>query len=206
MVLLDEGTACANNSWYLVHCQPKKEAYAAKSLRHLLKLHVFLPESQVRWRGEVKRTPFFPGYLFMLADLQTVPASAINACPGVLRLVEFGGYLQSIPHSVIESIRQRLEQLNRGDLLPCHHFSPGDAVRIKCGPLQDLSMVFVGPTTSSQRVQVLLEFLGRQKEVQVDVEMLERAPKNTLSTLLDRKPVRVRYTRGKGRKIAAAQK
>ncbi len=204
MVLLNEATGYTGNSWYLVHCQPRKEAYAAKSLRHLLELHVFLPESQIRWRGEVRRTPFFPGYLFTLVNQQAVPASAINACPGVLRLVEFGGYLQSIPHSVIEAIQQQLEQLNRGDLFPYHHFNPGDAVRMKCGPLQDLNMVFVGPTTPSKRVQVLLEFLGRLKEVQVDVEMLEKAPGTTLSASPKSEPLRVRYTRGKGRKIAAA--
>ena len=204
MILLNEETAYTNNSWYLVHCQPRKEAYAAKSLRHLLNLHVFLPESQVRWRGEVRRMPFFPGYLFTLVDSQMVPASAINACPGVLRLVEFGGYLQSIPQSVIETIKQQLEQLNRGDFFPYHDFNPGDAVRIKCGPLQDLNMVFVGPATPSRRVQVLLEFLGRRKEVQVDVETLEKAPGNTLSASTKWKPLRVRYTRGKGRKIAAA--
>ena len=37
-------------------------------------------------------------------------------------------------------------------------------------------MVFVGPTTPSKRVRVLLYLLGRLKEVQVDVDALEKIP------------------------------
>src|SRR5579859_3874209 len=93
----DRETASENTLWYLVHCQPRKETYAASSLKHLLNILVFLPESQIRSRGIVKYSPFFPGYIFINADLQKMPKSRINTCPGVLRLVEFGGDPQSVP-------------------------------------------------------------------------------------------------------------
>ncbi len=207
MMLCDEANTCVNGSWYLVHCQSRKETYAAKSLRHLLKLRVFLPQERVRWHGEVRFSPFFPGYLFVLADLQDTPLSSINTCPGVLRLVGFGGYPQSVPFSVIETITQQLEHESAGDRVSSRTFEPGDAVRVKSGPLQDLNMIFIGPTSPDKRVHVLLTFMGRLKDVQVDVEMLEKVPANArhATISLDRGKPRVRYTRGKGRKIYPLQ-
>lgn len=164
-----------NTPWYLVHCQPRKEAYAANSLRHILNLLVFLPETRIRLRSVARSSPFFPGYLFINADLRQVPKSHINACPGVLRLVEFGGDPQSVPQDVIDLISQQLNKLDGRPMLPAHNFHPGDVVQVKRGPLQNLDMIFVGSTTPGGRVQVLLELLGRLKKVQVDVDLLEKA-------------------------------
>ena len=170
----------ANEHWYLIHCQPRKETYAANSLRYLLNLLVFVPESQVRSRGEIKCIPFFPGYIFIRADLQKVSRSHINTCPGVLRLVEFGGDPQTVPQYVIDTIAQQLSKSNGLHALSTHRFRPGDVVQIKQGPLQDLEMVFVGSTLPGGRVHVLLELLGRLKEVPVDGDMLEKAPAASL--------------------------
>jgi hypothetical protein len=106
------------------------------------------------------------------ADLQKVPLSQINASPGVLRLVTFGEDPQPIPHKVIEEIAERSKLM---DTLKHEPFRPGDLVRVKHGgPLQDLEMIFMGPTTGSHRVSVLLNFLGRLKQVHLDEETLEK--------------------------------
>jgi len=164
-----------NEHWYLIHCQPRKETYAANSLNHLLKLQIFLPENQVRSRGGTKSLPFFPGYIFAHMDLQTIPRSQVNACPGVHRLVEFGGEPQTVPQYVIDTIFQQLSAADQRSVPPGYPFSPGDIVQIKHGPLQHLEMIFTGSTTPGGRVQVLLELLGRLKEVQVDINMLEKS-------------------------------
>jgi transcription antitermination factor NusG len=108
-------------------------------------------------------------------DLHTVPRSRVNTCPGVLRLVEFGGEPQTVPEYVIATIFQQLNERNGLPVRPVHPFNPGDIVQIKQGPLQALEMIFIGSSTPGGRVQVLLELLGRLKEVQVDVELLERS-------------------------------
>jgi hypothetical protein len=55
-----------------------------------------------------------------------------------------------------------------------------------------LEAVFLGPMTPSQRVRVLLDFLGTQREAEVALDSIERvAPP----------PQRGRRTRGKGRQI-----
>jgi len=176
----DTETTCENIPWYLVHCQPRKETYAANSLRHLLNLSVFLPENRVRLRGITRYSPFFPGYIFVHANLQETSKSRINACPGVLRLVEFGGDPQSVSQQVIDTISRQLDRLNELPIQSAHLFDPGDIVQVRHGPLKNLEMIFIRPVTPSGRVQVLLELLGRLKEVQVDMDILEKASASSL--------------------------
>ncbi|HTK09086.1 MAG TPA: transcription termination/antitermination NusG family protein [Ktedonobacteraceae bacterium] len=165
----------SSDPWYLIHCKSRKEMYAANALQSLLNLFVFLPESKVRSRKEIRRVPFFPGYLFVQANLEKVPLSQINACPGVLRLVEFGGDPQPVPFYVVQTIAAQLDTLNVMDVPP-HRFRPGDLVHVKRGVFQDLEMIFVGSTVPGKRVCVLLHILGRLKEVQIEEDLLEKIP------------------------------
>jgi transcriptional antiterminator RfaH len=187
-----------NSSWYIIHCQSKKELYAANALRSNLSISVYVPKYRLYVHGYSRLVPFFPGYIFAQADLQKVSLSQINTSPGVLRLVAFGGDPQPVPPYVIEEIVERLKQM---EMLNQQPFRPGDSVRIKCnGPLQGLEMVFVEPMTPSGRVSVLLSLLGRLGKV--DVEALEKFPSSTTSerNVITTYPRRERYTRGKGRK------
>ena len=161
-----------DSAWYLIHCQPRKERYAAQALEILMGLSTFLPEYKMRSRNRMRSVPFFPGYLFVQADLQQIPLSQINTTPGVNRLVAFGDDPQPVPPRVIEMISERLEQF---DPLKLSSFQPGDVVQVKQeGPLQNLEMLFVGPSAPGYRVTVLLRFLGRLKEVQLDIGLLEK--------------------------------
>lgn len=183
---------CSDAAWYLVHCNPRKELYAANVLKSQFGLSVFFPQYTVRSRGEVRQLPFFPGYIFIQANLQKTSLSQINASPGVRRLVSFDTEPQPVPHYVVAEIAERLDHLEG---LAYQAFRPGDVVRLKNNSsLQDLDMVFIGHADANQRVCVLLKFLGRLKKVYVDADMLERKPANPLQK-------RTRYTRGKGRKI-----
>ena len=188
-------------SWYLIHCQPRKERYAADSIKVFLGLSVYLPEYKLKYHGSIKQFPLFPGYIFVQADLQKVPPSQINAIPGVLHLLAFGGDPQPVPHTVIEEIAERSKHM---DMLKNGPFCSGDAVRVKHGgPLQDLEMIFVESMTGSRRVCVLLSFLGRLKQVHLDGEMLEKVPSRTTSDkdVFTMNNIKRRYTRGKGRKV-----
>jgi transcriptional antiterminator RfaH len=161
-----------NAAWYLVHCQQKKEHYAALMLKQRFNLATFLPEYTQRTRGQVTSRLLFPGYIFAQANLQEVPMSQINTTPGVLRLVNFGAGPEVVPDCVVEEIANKSLQVNAADL---QQFRPGDHVRLKhSGSLHGLTMVFAGSSSSSQRVRVLLEFLGNIREVQVHVEKLEK--------------------------------
>lgn len=180
--------------WYVVHCKPREERRAAAALEEQLGLKVYLPEVTRRVRGRIQRAPFFPRYLFVWANLLQVKVTgihAINTMPGVLRLVEFGNIARPVLAAVIEAIRKRIDALNAQGGLPEHRFHPGETLRLTDGPLQGLEAVFVRPMKSSERVRVLINFLGSLRDAEVNADMLEKV----------RTPRRERRTRGKGRRI-----
>ena len=184
-------------SWYVVYCRPLKEWQTAVALQAHLGLQIYIPEVKRRFRGKLQCIPFFPGYLFVAVDLQEVPLSRINAVPNVVRLLAFDERPQAIPAEVVDAIRQQVDTLNAMGGLTEHSFYPGQKVWIKQGPLRGMEAAFIGSMKASERVQVLLEFLGQLRQVEVDVGMLDHmysAP----GTKVERR------TRGRGRRIKQA--
>ena len=181
--------------WYAVHCQRLKEWRAAAALETLLGLPVYLPEVRRRYRGQTQHAPLFPSYLFVRANFQIVALSKINATPGVLRVIAFDNRPLAIPAAVIDQIHADVSELNARGGLAAHPFQVGDTVRIKAGPFRGLEAVFQGPMTPSERVRVLIEFLGGLREAEVGVDALERTATVAVP------PRQARGTRGKGRAI-----
>ncbi len=179
--------------WGVVHTRPYKELLAASLLEQSLGLEVYLPEVMRERRGVRKPTPFFPGYLFVRSRLAALEVTRINRTPGVIRLLTWKEAPQTIPAAVIETLRARVDAINGQGGLPSHPYRTGDRVLLIDGPLEGLEAVFQGPMTPSQRVTVLLTFLGQLQEVEVEVEHLEPAPPPP--------PRPPRRTRGKGRRI-----
>jgi transcription antitermination factor NusG len=155
---------------------------------------VYFPLVNHLFRGRLESTPLFPGYVFIYTELQARATSAIHAIPGVLRLLSFGGLPQEVPASIIDGIRERVDRLNAQGGLPAHQFYQGEHVRLTAGPLQGLEAVFVGRMRSSERVKVLIEFLGQLREAELPVSALEK-------TWSRSKTKRPRRTRGRGRPI-----
>jgi transcriptional antiterminator RfaH len=191
-----------DNIWYVVHCRPLKEAQAATNLRERLGVSVYQPQVIKRVRGRTQLTPIFPRYLFVQADLRHVQLSSINSTPGVIRLLDFGAGPVPLTDRMINSIREIVESLNMRGGLPTHQFSPGETVLLKGRPWHGLEAVFVGSMTSRARVVVLLEFLGRMNKVEIDIDIVEKAPVDRVGP--PSLPTRVRGTRGGLRKIASS--
>lgn len=188
MAAMDGGLA-----WYVVHTQPRREMLVASLLEDRLHLAVFLPEIVQSTRGQKRKAPLFPGYVFVEADFAVTAPTAINTLPGVFRLVTTGERPQAVPAQEIARLREQLAQWNAQGGLPQHSFTPGQEVTIKGGPFQGLAAVFVGPMRPAQRVRVLLHFLGALSQVELPVSELE-----TTTAAAARRP---RRTRGRGRSI-----
>jgi transcriptional antiterminator RfaH len=184
-------------SWYVVYCRSFKEWQVAAVLEARLGLQVYIPEVKRRFRGKIQLTPFFPRYLFVAVNLQEAQLSRINTVPNVLRLLAFDELPHPVPAAVVDGIRQQVDTLNAMGGLPEHGFYPGQAVWIKQGPLRGMEAAFLGPMKPSERVQVLLEFLGQLREVEVDVDALDSTHPGP-DTKLERR------TRGRGRSIKQA--
>ncbi len=181
-------------AWYVIHCQPRKDRYAAMVLQTQCRLTIYLPEVIDNHQGSIHYVPLFPCYLFAKIDLQLLPLSKINTTPGVVRLVMFGEHPQSVPDNTIRMLQQQVQRLNEQGGLPQATFQPGDRVQFKTGPLNGLEAIFMRPTTPGERALILLEFMGRLNEIEVEQRMLTAS----ISESASRQP---RRTRGKGRKI-----
>jgi len=100
-----------------------------------------------------------------------------------------------IPDEAVALVRQRLEKITAQGGLPSHGFQLGDELRFASGPLQGLHAVFEGPLTPSERVRVLIQFLGQANRAEVPVSDLEPARET------DSKRWQGRRSRGRGRPI-----
>ena len=186
--------------WYTLHTKPNSEYQVASILREQ-GLQTYLPEIEVLTAQHRRQSkPFFPCYLFIKADLDVVGPSQVQWVPGMRRVVAFEEQPAPLSDDVISLIQQKLGEFkNGGNSLARHSFQPGDTVRITEGPFQDMLAIFEGPTTPTQRVQVLLKILGASR-VEIAVADLEKVSGEAESPVAKQHPPR--RTRGRGRQIA----
>ena len=184
----------SSSPWYVVHTWPQKELLVAGLLQEGLVTALFLPEVLQKGRRGMGLRPLFPCYLFTQVDLSQLPPSAINALPGVRRLLVGADGPLPVAGPVVAALRNECQRLNAaGGLFPTD-LRPGERVRLHSGPLAGLEAVFVEPLPPGDRAVVLLHFLNRQNQVTVALADMERVRE------LERPP-RQRSSRGQGRPI-----
>jgi transcriptional antiterminator RfaH len=121
---------------------------------------------------KVTRTPLlFPGYLFVLIELQWHTA---RWCPGVVRIVLNGGTPAAVPGAVIADLKAR-ETGGLIDLPQPPKFRPGDRLRVIHGPFAGHVGLYAG-MKPRERVEVLLAILGAAQRVTLAADSVERAP------------------------------
>ncbi len=155
--------------WYVMHSKPNKEEFLYDQLR-IRNIETYYPcikVNPVNPRSR-KRKPYFPGYLFVRANLETIGTSTLQWTPGTLGLVDFGGELATVPDEVLETIRHQVERINEISHEKLESFKPGDMVRIQSGPLAGYHAIFDSRISGHERVRVLLQML---EERQVSVEL-----------------------------------
>ena len=183
--------------WYVLHTKSRNEKHVAVILEQR-GLQVFLPEyTRKNAKGQTKKTAFFPGYLFVSLDLDSVASSLWQWVPGLRYIVAHGDQPVPIPDEVIKLIAHNVMEAELLASSPHLQFKPGDMVRIKDGPFEDMLAIFEGPTKPTERVRVLISTMNRAIRVRVGIYSLEKAPEHAVETLAKRP----RRTRGRGRPI-----
>ena len=164
--------------WYAIQTKPHKEFMARDALARLDSVEPYLPTLHVDPVNPRSRKirPFFPGYLFILADLQAVGLTTIRRTLGVVRML--GGIDDeptTIPASLIEQIRQGVDaSQHEEETTGLGGFRHGDRVRITHGPFAGYEGMFDTRLGGKKRSQILIEFLGRETRAEVDVRSLEK--------------------------------
>jgi transcriptional antiterminator NusG len=182
--------------WYALHTKPNAE-YRVAAVLQKRGFYTYLPEieSVKVHQGRTKK-PCFPCYLFVKTGFEALGLLQMEWTPGLRRVVAFDSRPVPLADEVIELIQHKLgENVSKGR--PVHNFKPGETVRIKTGPLQDMLAIFEGPTTPGMRVRVLLNILGQASRVQISTPDIEKVSADAKVPV----PKRPRRTRGKGRII-----
>lgn len=155
--------------WYCFKALPKKEQIACEFLKRIDGVETFCPRisfiKKTR-RGKVRFVEsLFPGYVFVSLDLSQ-NYRKIRSIQGIRDVVAFGDRVPQIPDEIIDELKQHIGNDDQKDL-PEPELEPGREVVITEGPFRDLKAVVNSSLNSRQRVAVLLEFLGRQMEVEL---------------------------------------
>jgi len=172
-------------AWYCVRTQTKREHLAARSLKQLEGIESFCP--RLRYRKATRRgnvwwvEAMFPGYIFAFFSRKESERLVVHT-PGVMKLLKFGDYVPEIQATFIaELVRQMHEQDDEDDdtltLQPT--VKEGDEVEIAHGAMQGLQGKVIEVLPSSERVKLLIEFLGSDHVVDADL----------FSLLLPNKPI-----------------
>jgi transcriptional antiterminator RfaH len=170
-------------AWYCLKTQTKREAIAAAHLRELESVEVFCP--MLRYRKATRRgkiwwvEALFPGYVLARFILDT-EERAVMYSQGVRGLVRFGEKVPAIPDDFVEVLRQEVARQGAEEVLTVGpRITEGEEVELAHGPLGGVRATVVEVLPARERVKVLLEFLGREQVIEVDL----------FSLLLPRKPL-----------------
>ena len=160
--------------WYCVRTQPKHEHIAAAGLTRNLGLEVFNPRLRLERptrRGVVRVVePLFPCYLFVRCSLGE-QLDDIRYVNGVSSLVHFGQKISVVPDGVILELKQCFEA---DEPMPVEDgLFAGAEVTVADGAFRGFSGIVVRLLPARQRVQILLDFLGRTTLTEVDRRSLQ---------------------------------
>jgi transcriptional antiterminator RfaH len=163
-------TDCAEPAWYCLQSQPKRERIATICLRLLQGVIVFFPRIKFKrptLQGLVSVTEaMFPSYLFAHFELKELHHK-VRYTHGVRGIVRFGDRYPTVEEHALERLRvltgdAEIRELN-------HELSQGDQVKIVDGALVGLDAVITKVLPAKQRIRILMDFLGRKMEAEVEL-------------------------------------
>jgi transcriptional antiterminator RfaH len=163
-------------SWFCLRCQPKREHVASAHLRKLPGVETCCP--RVRIRKATRRGPvwfvtaMFPGYLFARFNF-ALWHRLIKQTTGITGFVQFGDRLALLPDNLVSEIRDRS---GADEILEVSHLpEPGQQVRVASGPFEGAEALVTRLLATRDRVEILMEWLGRSLPTEVattDLELL----------------------------------
>ena len=159
-------------SWYCLRAKPRQESTAARLLR-VAGIEVFSPRIRFRrarstgvaWVNEA----LFPGYLFAYFIYKTSHRQ-IAATQGVAKIVGFGMKPSIVDAKLISDLRSLLSEVETIEIFP--GIAAGDEVSIVEGPLSGVNALVTRLLPSCERVAILFQLLGEEREIEVSLDSL----------------------------------
>ena len=156
--------------WFCLKAQPKREHIAAACLRHNAAVEVFSP--RIRFRKNTSRGPvwfvesMFPGYLFARFDFPILHRR-VRQGPAIRGFVQFGERFGLLSDELIGELKARMGE---NELLELNQeLEPGQSVQITQGPLQGLEALVTRAIAARNRVEILIQWMGRGLHAEASV-------------------------------------
>jgi len=164
-------------SWYAVYTKPRQERIAEENLVRQ-EFNCFLPMAinpyqRLTRRKQPRIEPLFPRYLFLNAIADQQSLGPVRSTRGVCTLVRFGMKLVTVPETIIQMIRRRMNPESGLVELDPVPIQTGDRVRVFDGPFAGAEGILEA-CSGEKRALLLMELLGRQTPVEVDRLLLQR--------------------------------
>jgi transcriptional antiterminator RfaH len=178
----------ATSEWYCLKAPPKKENIAAAHLRRISVVEdVFSPT--IRYKKHTRRgriwfaEALFPGYLFSRFSFDEAHRM-VRYAHGVSGIVHFGDVIPRIDEEIVESLRAQCDSSGKPDLFEIDPtLREGDEVTIAEGPFHGITAVVRRLYSGQERVRILLEFMNKQIEAELNQNQLipNKAPREQTS-------------------------
>ena len=167
-----EGVDAAVEPWIVINTHPHREHMALENLGRQA-FDAYCPMIR-RQRSHARRIdtvlrPLFPNYLFARLELGAA-LRAFHHARGVQGIVHFGAQWPTVPEHIIENLRARIGEDCVHLVIP--KLSLGDSVEIADGVFGGLEAVVTRVMPGTQRVAVLLAFLGSQTTLELPAEQV----------------------------------
>ena len=162
--------------WYALRSKPRKENVLWRQAQEH-GFEVFYPRlrvNPVNPRSQ-KIKPYFPGYMFVRADVESAGLSTFQWMPHSTGLVCFGGEPSVVPENLIHAIRRRVEEIAQAGGEVFDGLKPGDVIQIGYGPFEGYEAIFDARLPGTARVRVLLQLLSeRRVPLELDVSHIQQ--------------------------------
>lgn len=161
--------AAAGAAWFCLQTAPKQENKVARLLRREIGLDVYAPK--IRFRRSRAGTPIwwsealFPGYVFAHFDYYPTHRQ-VRALPGVATIVQFGDRPAALGDDVLAALRAAIGDSETVEISGVAE-AASEVVVIE-GPLRGLQLLVTRVMPARERVAVLMEFLGAEREVEIN--------------------------------------
>ena len=146
--------------WYVLQSKPKNEKLLCEQLR-IRQIDVYCPRIKVRPVNPRSRKmiPYFPGYIFIRANLDVIGTSVLKWLPGAIGLVDFGSEIAYVSDELLSAIRCQIDQANAVEGERVKDLKSADPATIQAGLFADYHAIFDPQLPGNERVSVLLKML-----------------------------------------------
>ncbi len=166
------------SKWYCVRSKTKSEHVAARNLQQFAHLdEVFCP--RIRYEKATRRgkiwfvEALFPGYLFARFNLST-ELRTVNATPAVTGVLKFADNYPIISSEFLEELRKEFPEETASIRIIRHEIAPGDEIVVTEGALVGLETIVTRLVSGGDRVAVLLDWLGQEREAMISLRSVAR--------------------------------